>query len=170
MHFDVLSLFPQVIEPYISESIMQRAITNQIISITAHNLRDWSVNKHHTTDDAPFGGGGGMVMKPEPIFSAVEALQEISGECPVILMTPQGQQLNHAIAVKYSQEPHIIILCGRYEGVDERVRAHLVTDEISIGDYVLSGGELPALVLMPDTGHRFLIVCTCVLPSRQTVY
>ena len=148
MHFDVLTLFPHVIMPYIQTSIMQRAISNKIISITLHNLRDWAVDKHHTTDDTLFGGGGGMVMKPEPIFAAVEDIQQKSGKCPVVLMTPQGRQLNHAAAVELSGTNRTIILCGRYEGVDERVRMHLVTDEISIGDYVLSGGELPALVLM----------------------
>jgi len=148
MHFDVLTLFPHVIMPYIQTSIMQRAITNKIISITLHNLRDWAVDKHHTTDDTPFGGGGGMVMKPEPIFAAVEDIQKESGICPVVLMTPQGRQLDHAAAVELSGTDRMIILCGRYEGVDERVRMHLVTDEISIGDYVLSGGELPALVLL----------------------
>jgi tRNA (guanine37-N1)-methyltransferase len=148
MHFDVLTLFPHVILPYIQTSIMQRAISKKIINITLHNLRDWAVDKHHTTDDTPFGGGGGMVMKPEPIFAAVEDIQKESGKCPVVLMTPQGRQLSHAAAVELSGTNGMIILCGRYEGVDERVRMHLVTDEISIGDYVLSGGELPALVLM----------------------
>ncbi len=148
MHFDVITLFPHVIIPYIQTSIMQRAISNKVISITLHNLRDWAVDKHHTTDDTPFGGGGGMVMKPEPIFSAVEDIQQESGKCPIVLMTPQGRQLNHAAAVELSAMNRMVILCGRYEGVDERVRKHLITDEISIGDYVLSGGELPALVLM----------------------
>lgn len=148
MLFHVLTLFPHVILPYIQTSIMERAITNKIISINLHNLRNWAVDKHHTTDDTPFGGGGGMVMKPEPFFAAVEDIQQESGKCPVVLMTPQGRQLNHAAAVELSGTEAMIILCGRYEGVDERVRKNLVTDEISIGDYVLSGGELPALVLM----------------------
>lgn len=148
MLFHVLTLFPHVILPYIQTSIMERAITNKIISINLHNLRNWAVDKHHTTDDTPFGGGGGMVMKPEPFFAAVEDIQQESGKCPVVLMTPQGRQLNHAAAVELSGTEAMIVLCGRYEGVDERVRKNLVTDEISIGDYVLSGGELPALVLM----------------------
>jgi tRNA (guanine37-N1)-methyltransferase len=148
MHFDVLTLFPEVIQPYIQASIIQRAISNGVININAHNLRDWARDKHHTTDDTPFGGGGGMVMKPEPIFAAVEELQKDGGDCPVILMTPQGRQLDHNIALTFSRKKRLIILCGRYEGIDERVREHLVTNEISIGDYVLSGGELPALVLM----------------------
>jgi len=148
MHFDVLTLFPHAILPYIQTSMMQRAISGEIISVSLHNLRDWAVDKHHTTDDTPFGGGGGMVMKPEPIFAAVEDIQHASGKCPIILMTPQGKQLDHAAADRLSKLERMIILCGRYEGVDERVRIHLVTDEISIGDFVLSGGELPALVLM----------------------
>lgn len=148
MHFDVLTIFPHAITPYIQTSIMQRAISSEIISVSLYNLRDWAVDKHHTTDDTPFGGGGGMVLKPEPIFAAIEEIQQKTEKCPVILMTPQGKQLNHAAALRLSKLDKMIILCGRYEGVDERVRLHLVTDEISIGDYVLSGGELPALVLM----------------------
>lgn len=148
MRFDVFTLFPDVFHPYINTSILQRACANQIVEINIHNIRDWSLDKHHTTDDTPFGGGGGMVMKPEPIFSAVESIAEGKPACPVILMTPQGRQLTHAVAHQFSQEPRLMILCGRYEGVDERVRRYLVTDEISIGDYVLSGGELPALVFI----------------------
>ncbi len=148
MHFDVLTLFPQVIDPYIQESIMQRAIASGIISVKAHNLRDWATDKHHVTDDTPFGGGGGMVLKAEPVFAAVEALQENSPPCPVILMSPQGKPFNHTLARELAGKEHLILLCGRYEGVDERIRRHLITDEISIGDYVLSGGELPALVLI----------------------
>ncbi len=148
MHFDVLTLFPQVITPYINESMMQRAIANGIISVSAHNLRDWATDKHSVTDDTPFGGGGGMVLKVEPVFSAVEALQNQEQPAPVILMSPQGEPLTHSLCEKLSEESHLILLCGRYEGVDERIRDHLVTDEISIGDYVLSGGELPALVLI----------------------
>jgi tRNA (guanine37-N1)-methyltransferase len=148
MRFDIFTLFPEVFNPYIDTSILQRACANSIISIHIHNIRDWTTDKHHTTDDTPFGGGGGMVMKPEPIFSAVESVAEGAPDCPVILMTPQGKALTHALAEQLSRQPRMMILCGRYEGVDERVRQHLVSDEISIGDYVLSGGELPALVLV----------------------
>lgn len=147
MRFDIFSIFPEVFYPYIDTSIIQRACANKIIDIHIHNIRDWSEDKHHTTDDTPFGGGGGMVMKPEPIFSAVESVAGGKPECPVVLMTPQGKQLTYELAFQLSQEERLMILCGRYEGVDERVRQHLVTDEISIGDYVLSGGELPAMVL-----------------------
>ena len=148
MRFDIFTIFPEVFTPYINTSILQRACANQIIEIHTHNIRDWSQDKHHTTDDTPFGGGGGMVMKPEPIFTAIESIADGKPDCPVILMTPQGQQLTHKLAYQLSQEQHLMILCGRYEGVDERVRQHLVTQEISIGDYVLSGGELPAMVLV----------------------
>lgn len=147
MRFDIFTIFPEVFSPYINTSILQRACQNQIIQINIHNIRDWSQDKHHTTDDTPFGGGGGMVMKPEPIFAAVEDIAQGKPDCPVILMTPQGRQLNHQVVERLSREPRLMVLCGRYEGVDERVRQYLVTDEISIGDYVLSGGELPALVL-----------------------
>ena len=148
MRFDVFTIFPEVFHPYINTSIIQRAITNQIIQINLHNIRDWTTDKHHTTDDTPFGGGGGMVMKPEPLFAAVGAVAGNPQECPIILMSPQGSLLTFQKAKELSQQPRLAILCGRYEGVDERVIEHLVTEEISIGDYVLSGGELPALVLI----------------------
>ena len=148
MHFDILTLFPQVIDAYMRESIMLRAISSNIVSVSTHNLRDWAIDKHHVTDDTPFGGGGGMVMKVEPIFSAVEMLQQEKGKYPVILMSPQGRKFDHAVAQELSRQERMLILCGRYEGVDERIREHLVTDEISIGDYVVSGGELPAMVLI----------------------
>ena len=148
MRFDIFTLFPDVFFPYINTSILQRACANHIVEINIHNIRDWAKDKHHTTDDTPFGGGGGMVMKPEPIFAAVEGVAEGKPDCPVVLMTPQGRRLTHALAEQFSRETRLMILCGRYEGVDERVRRRLVTDEISMGDYVLSGGELPALVLL----------------------
>lgn len=148
MRFDIFSLFPEVFTPYINTSILQRARANGIIAINIYNIRDWTTDKHHITDDTPFGGGGGMVMKPEPIFAAVEGIADGKPDCPVILMTPQGRPLTHVIAEQFSRQERLMILCGRYEGVDERVREHLVSDEISIGDYVLSGGELPALVLV----------------------
>lgn len=148
MRFDIFSLFPEVFTPYINTSILQRARANGIIAINIYNIRDWTTDKHHITDDTPFGGGGGMVMKPEPIFAAVEGIADGKPDYPVILMTPQGRPLTHVIAEQFSRQERLMILCGRYEGVDERVREHLVSDEISIGDYVLSGGELPALVLV----------------------
>jgi len=148
MRFDILTIFPEVFSPYIHTSILQRACEQSLISIFLHNIRDWAKDKHHTTDEPPFGGGGGMVMKPEPIFAAVEDLMQGQPVCPIILMTPQGKLLTHAVAENLGHQKRLLIICGRYEGVDERVRQHLVSEEISIGDYVLSGGELPALVLV----------------------
>ena len=148
MRFDVFTLFPEVFDPYIHTSILHRAAINQLIQVNLYNIRDWAEDKHHTTDDTPFGGGGGMVMKPEPLFAAVEEITGNPPECPVILMSPQGGMLTFQKAVELSHLPRIALICGRYEGVDERVIEHLVTEEVSIGDYVLSGGELPALVLI----------------------
>jgi tRNA (guanine37-N1)-methyltransferase len=148
MRIDVFTLFPQVFDPYLGASILHRAIQRQLVRVNLHNIRDWTTDRHHVTDDLPYGGGGGMVMKPEPIFSAVESILGEEPACPVILLTPQGRQLTQQIAFDLSQESHLALLSGRYEGIDERVRQHLVTDEISIGDYVLTGGELPTLVLI----------------------
>ena len=148
MRFDVFSLLPQVLQPYLDASILQRAIQNNLLEVYLHDIRSWTTDKHHVTDDTPFGGGGGMVMKPEPIFAAVEDVLGSPPACPVILLTPQGRTYTQKIAQELSAQPRIALLCGRYEGVDERVREHLVTDEISIGDYVLTGGEIPALLLI----------------------
>jgi tRNA (guanine37-N1)-methyltransferase len=146
--FEVFSLFPQVFEPYLEASILQRARQNGLVDVRLHNIRDWTTDRHHITDDLPYGGGGGMVMKPEPIFTAVESVLGVPPACPVILMTPQGRVLNQKVAQELAGYPALALICGRYEGVDERVRQHLVTDEISIGDYVLSGGELAALIVI----------------------
>ena len=146
--FEIFTLFPQVFEPYLETSILQRARQRGLVEVRLHNIRDWAADRHHTTDDLPYGGGGGMVMKPEPIFAAVESVLGSPPACPVILMTPQGRVFTQKIAQELARLPALALLCGRYEGVDERVRQHLVTDEISIGDYVLSGGELPALAVI----------------------
>jgi len=148
MRFDVFTLFPVVFSPYIESSILQRARQNQLIEIALHDIRTWATDKHHTTDDLPYGGGGGMVMKPEPMFAAVDAILGSPPVCPLILLTPQGKTFDQACALRLSQQSRLGLLCGRYEGVDERIRQHLATEEISIGDYVLSGGELPAMVLI----------------------
>jgi tRNA (guanine37-N1)-methyltransferase len=148
MRFEIFTLFPSVFQPYFEISILHRAIAAGLIEIYLHNIRDWAVDKHHVTDEPPFGGGGGMVMKPEPVFSAVQQMIGLPPTCPVILMTPQGRTFNQRVAQELAVYPRLGLLCGRYEGVDERIRQHLVTDEISIGDYVLTGGELPALILM----------------------
>ncbi len=148
MRFDVFSLLPQVLQPYLDASILQRAIQNGLLDVQLHDIRAWTTDKHHVTDDAPFGGGGGMVMKPEPIFAAVEEVLGSPPACPVILLTPQGRTYTQQVAQELSSHPRLALLCGRYEGVDERVREHLVTDQISIGDYVVTGGEIPALLLI----------------------
>ncbi len=155
MRFDIFSLFPEVFDPYINASILKRARESGALTVRTHNIRDWAMDKHHTTDDAPYGGGGGMVMKPEPVFNAVEAVLGCPPTCPVILMSPQGRPFDQELAFSLSKLPRIALLCGRYESVDERIRRHLATDSISIGDYVLTGGELPALVIV-DAVTRLL--------------
>lgn len=155
MRFDIFSLFPNVFEPYLQASILQKARQNNLIQVEIHNIRDWATDKHHVTDDTPYGGGGGMVMKAPPIFDAVESVLGSPPICPLILMTPQGRPFSSNIARELSELPRIALLCGRYEGVDERIRENLVTDQISIGDYVLTGGELPALILI-DAIARFI--------------
>ena len=152
MHFDILTLFPDIFEGVFNESIVKRAREAGLVSIAAHNIRDYATDKHHMTDDTPYGGGGGMIMKPEPIFRAVEAtldLEEGQGpEVPVILLSPQGRTFTQAVARELSRHPRLVLICGHYEGVDERVRQFLATDELSIGDYVLTGGEIPAMVIV----------------------
>jgi tRNA (guanine37-N1)-methyltransferase len=148
MRFDIFTLFPGIFAGVFDESIIKRASDAKLVEIGLHNIRDYTTDKHHVTDDYPYAGGGGMVMKPEPIFAAVEAVLGAPPQIPVILMTPQGRTFTQAIARDLAQYPHVALICGHYEGVDERVRQHLVTDEISIGDYVLTGGEIPAMVLV----------------------
>jgi tRNA (guanine37-N1)-methyltransferase len=148
MQFDVFTLFPNLVLPYLDESILQRAIAHELISVKVHDIRGWTEDKHHITDEPPYGGGGGMVMKAPPIFTAVESVLGQPPDCPVILMSPQGRVFTQKVAQELVQYPRLALLCGRYEGIDERVRTHLVTDQISIGDFVLTGGELPALALI----------------------
>ena len=148
MDFDVFTLLPEVFPPYLESSILQRARQRGLIDVRIHNIRDWATDKHHITDDEPYGGGGGMVMKVEPLFAAVEAVLGPGSGVPLVLLTPQGRVFNQTIAAELVRHPRLGLVCGRYEGVDERIRQHLVTDQISIGDYVLTGGELPALILI----------------------
>ena len=158
MQFEVFTLLPEVFPSYLETSILKRAQERGLIEVHVHNIRDYTHDKHHTTDDMPYGGGGGMVMKPEPVFEAIESVLGTAvpaSNVPLILLTPQGRVFNQAIARELSQHPHIALICGRYEGIDERIREHLVTDEISVGDYVLTGGELPALILV-DAVARLL--------------
>lgn len=149
MRIDIITTIPQIIDAVTSESILGRARQRGLVEINAVSLRDYTHDKHRTTDDAPFGGGPGMVMKPEPVFEAVESLRaRMPGMRPrIILMTPQGRRFDQKMAAELARESHVIMICGRYEGVDERIREQLATDEVSIGDYVLTGGELAALVV-----------------------
>jgi tRNA (guanine37-N1)-methyltransferase len=148
MHIDVFTLIPPVFGAYLQESMLGRAQAAKYLSVAVHNIRDYAPDRHHVTDEPPYGGGGGMVMKPEPLFAAVEAVLGSPPACPVILLSPQGRLFTQAVAAELAAHPRLAMLCGRYEGVDERVRTHLATDEISIGDYVLTGGELPALTII----------------------
>ena len=148
MRIDILTLFPETFEGPLQSSILGRARERGLVNVNLVNLRDFATDKHRVTDDAPFGGGPGMVLKPEPVFAAVESLKEVNSLEDIVLLSPQGRQFNQQIARDLALKKDIVLLCGRYEGVDERIRLALVTDEISIGDYVLSGGEIPALVLV----------------------
>ena len=150
MRIDIVTLFPEICRGPLSESIMKRAQENRIVDLQIHNLREWTTDKHHVVDDAPFGGGQGMVMKPEPIFAAVEDLKsQIANRKPqILLMSPAGHRLDQQMAQQLSQESHLIIISGHYEGVDHRVIEHLIDLEISIGDYVLTNGGIAAVVLV----------------------
>ena len=150
MRIDILSLFPKMFDGPFGESIVKRAVDRGLVSLFIHNFREFAHDKHNTVDDYSFGGGEGMVLKPEPLFEAVESIKGTMGDSagPVILLTPQGRLFCHQIAQELSKEQNLILICGHYEGVDERVREHLVTDEISIGEYVLTGGELAAMVVV----------------------
>jgi tRNA (guanine37-N1)-methyltransferase len=168
MRFDVFTLFPGIFESPLTESMLKRAIESGLLDVQLHNIRDYAEGRHQVTDDYPYGGGGGMVMKPEPVFAAVEgvlgirdqglgigdqdgeqsAISNQQSEIPIVLLTPQGRLFNQQIATELAQHDRVALICGRYEGFDERIREHLATDEISIGDYVLTGGELAALVVV----------------------
>lgn len=157
MRIDVLTLFPDMFHGFLSESIIGKAVEKEAVKVGLVNFREYANNKHSTVDDYPYGGGGGMVLKPEPVFAAIEAVvgPEPAVKPRVILMCPQGRPYTQKIAEELAQEEHLIFICGHYEGYDERIREHLVTDELSIGDYVLTGGELPAMVVI-DSVVRLL--------------
>ena len=159
LQFDVFTLFPGMFAGPLDESIVKRAQEANLVSIAIHDIRNWAPGKHRLCDDTPYGGGGGMVMKPEPIFLAVEAVLGMQpGDpppCPIVLLTPQGRLFSQQVARDLAGHPRLAVICGRYEGFDERVRQHLATDEISIGDYVLSGGELAGMVVV-DAVTRLL--------------
>jgi tRNA (guanine37-N1)-methyltransferase len=154
MRIDILTLFPTMFFGALQESILKRAQQRGLLNLVLHQIRDYALDRHQMTDDVPYGGGVGMVMKPEPVFRAVRTV--LGGtQAPVILLTPQGRTFTHAIAQELAQHPRLMLICGHYEGVDERVREHVVTDELSIGDYVLTGGELAAMVVV-DAVARFV--------------
>jgi len=153
MKIDILTLFPKMFKGPFDESIIKRAQEKGLVEIKIHNLRKWAKDKHKTVDDRPFGGGVGMVLMIEPIYKALKELRQKDSR--IILLTPQGKVFNQKLARKFSKEKHLIFICGHYEGVDERIREHLIDEEISIGDYVLTGGELPAMVVV-DTIVRLI--------------
>jgi len=155
MRVDIFTLFPGLFQPYLETSILDKAIKRGLLQVDLHDIRAYASDRHHTTDDTPYGGGGGMVMKPGPVFEAVESALGADPVCPVIMLTPQGRVFDQRVAQELSQHERIALICGRYEGIDERIREHLVTDEISVGDYVLTGGELPALLIV-DAVSRLL--------------
>jgi len=153
MRIDIITLFPEICRAPLNASMMKRAQENGALDLHIHNLRDWTNDKHHVIDDAPFGGGQGMVMKPEPIFAAVEDLRNQTSNVKhqtskVILMSPAGRRFDQSLATELSQESHLIVICGHYEGVDHRVVEHLIDEEVSIGDYVLTNGAVAAVVLI----------------------
>lgn len=156
MRFDIVTLFPQMLNAYFNESILRRAQTNDLIRIRLHDLREHGVGKHRIIDEPPFGGGGGMILRPDPLFSVVEAISPpLPSTAPIILLTPQGRPFTQQVANELLQYEQLVLICGRYEGFDERVRQQLVTDEISIGDFVLTGGEIGAMVIV-DAVTRLL--------------
>ena len=168
MRIDILTLFPKMFEGPFNESIIKRAVERGLVRIFIHNLRDYTHDKHHTVDDYPYGGGMGMVLKPEPIFEAVESIRmELTGSTSIILLSPQGRLFSHKVAQELLAYDNLILICGHYEGVDERVREHLVTDEISIGDYVLTGGELAAMVVVDATVRLLPGVLGSELSARE---
>ena len=153
MRIDVVTLFPELFETPLRTSLLGKAVASGVIDVSVHDLRQHGLGKHRSVDDEPFGGGAGMVMRPEPLFAAVESLA--GADSHVVLMSPRGAMFNHDRATRLAQRDHLILICGRYEGVDERVTEHLVDEEISIGDYVLAGGELAALVVI-EVATRFV--------------
>ncbi len=158
LRFDLFTLFPEICAAYLQESILKRAQAAGIVEVQLHDIREHAEGKHKVTDDLPYGGGGGMVMKPEPVFAAVESVlgdEAARAGVPVILMTPQGRPFTQAVAAELARQPRLALICGRYEGFDERIRLHLATDEISLGDFVLTGGELAALAVV-DAVTRLL--------------
>ncbi|MEK6302958.1 MAG: tRNA (guanosine(37)-N1)-methyltransferase TrmD [Acidobacteriota bacterium] len=148
MRFEVITIFPEIFRGVFEFGIVRRAVESGLIDIRIHDLRDYTHDRHRQVDDRPFGGGAGMVMKPEPLFLAVEAVTAVAPEARTVLLSPQGRLFDQQAAEEFAREASVVLICGRYEGVDERVVEHLISDEVSIGDYVLSGGEIPAMVVI----------------------
>ena len=148
MKFDILTLFPGMFSGPFDESIIKRAKDKQLIDISLHNIRDWATDRHQTADDAPYGGGAGMVMKAGPLAACIESVKVMQPSSTVVLTSPHGRQLTHNIAMELAQRPGLIIVCGRYEGIDERIRTLYAEDDISLGDFVLSGGEIAAMTIV----------------------
>lgn len=146
--FDIITIFPKIFHSFLKESLISRALKKKLLEINVHNLRDWASDKHKTVDDRPFGGGLGMVMKIEPIYKSVQSLKLKNKKSKVILFTPRGKKFNQKMVYQFSKLDQLILICGRYEGVDERVAKYIADANISIGDYVLMGGELPAMVMI----------------------
>ena len=153
MRFDVLTIFPDMITPYLSEGVLGRAIARGLIEVCISNIRDYARGPHRSTDDRPYGGGDGMVMKPGPLARALNAVDVVAGRRGVVLLTPQGAPFDQAVAWELSEWDQVVLTCGRYEGVDERTRECHIDRELSLGDYILSGGELAALVVMDAVGR-----------------
>ncbi len=148
MRFDVLTIFPTMFDGYFSESIIKRARERKLLDIRVHDVRTWSEDKHHKVDDKPYGGGPGMVMAVGPFFRALKSLRAFNKKTRIVLMSAKGKKFTHREAVRLAKYDRVVLLCGRYEGVDERVATHLADEELSIGEYVLTGGELPAMVVI----------------------
>lgn len=149
MRFDIVTIFPRMIEAALAEGIVAKAIQRELIAVHARDLREFTEDRHRTVDDVPYGGGAGMVLKPAPMFKAVDAIRADAGEPQaIVLVSPQGKRFTQGEAARLAALDRVVILCGRYEGIDDRVRENLATEEMSIGDYVLSGGELPAMVIV----------------------
>ena len=170
MRFDILTIFPQLLESPLKEGIIRRALQDEKISVGIYNIRDYATDKHAMTDDRPFGGGEGMVMKPEPIAATLDDVHKNNPGGHVVLLSPQGRAYSQEVAEELAQKDHLILVCGRYEGVDERVRTHYVDEEISIGDYILTGGELAALVLVDSVTRLLPGVLGCADSASQDTF
>lgn len=170
MRFDILTIFPQLLSSPLEEGIIRRAVASGKVSIGIENIRDFAYDKHTMTDDRPFGGGEGMVMKPEPLTRAIRSVKEKSGPGRVLLLSPQGQRYDQSVVERLAKQEHLILICGRYEGIDERIRATLVDEEISIGDFILTGGELAAMVIIDSVVRMLPGVLGCADSAENDTF